>query len=124
MMKYIAHRGASKRYIENTYKAFKYAFESSFDGCECDNRITRDHAFIVYHDKDLLRLNNSKQQIKDLNLVDIQQYVYSDGQEMLTLQQLLELQSQFKKILLIEIKDELTRNEMESLNRMLQQVDL
>ena len=43
---------------------------------------------------------------------------------MLTLQQLLELQSQFKKILLIEIKDELTRNEMESLNRMLQQVDL
>ena len=42
MMKYIAHRGASKRYIENTYKAFKYAFESSFDGCECDIRITRD----------------------------------------------------------------------------------
>ena len=124
MMKYIAHRGASKRYIENTYKAFKYAFESSFDGCECDIRITRDHAFIVYHDKDLLRLNNNKQQVKDLNLVDIQQYVYSDGQEMLTLQQLLELQSQFKKNLLIEIKDELTRNEMESLNRILQQVDL
>lgn len=48
-----------------------YAFVSLFVRCECDSRITIDHIFIVCHQKDLIRLNNN-QQVKDLNLVDIQ----------------------------------------------------
>lgn len=124
MMKYIAHRGASKRYIENTYEAFKYAFESSFDGCECDIRKTKDHAFIVYHDKDLLRLNHMKDKVGDLDLVNIQKCVYSDGQKILTLQQLLDLKKRYDKYLLIEVKDQLSIDEMKALYEILQKVDL
>lgn len=124
MMKYIAHRGASKSYIENTYEAFKYAFESSFDGCECDIRKTKDHAFIVYHDKDLLRLNQMKYEVRELDLVNLQKYVYSDGQMILTLQQLLDLKHRFDKYLLIEVKDKLSIDEMKELYQILQKVDL
>jgi glycerophosphoryl diester phosphodiesterase len=124
MMKYIAHRGASKRYIENTYEAFRYAFESSFDGCECDIRITKDHAFIVYHDKDLLRLNQMKDKVSDLDLVSIQKHRYSDGQMIMTLEQLLDLKSQFNKYLLIEVKDNLSIEELKDLYQIVRKVDL
>lgn len=124
MMKYIAHRGASKRYIENTFEAFKYAFESSFDGCECDVRITKDQAFIVYHDKDFLRLNQLNHRVSELNLYEIQPYLYSDGQRILTLHQLLDLKSRYRKYLLIEIKDKLTVDDMNALLLILKKFDL
>lgn len=123
MMKFIAHRGASQRYIENTYQAFKYAFESSFDGCECDIRITKDHKFIVYHDENLFRLHRIKTNIRDLNVFDIKKIYYDDGQPILTLETLLVLHQHYHKWIFIEIKDNLTGDQMNQLSQLLIKFD-
>jgi glycerophosphoryl diester phosphodiesterase len=123
MMKFIAHRGASQRYIENTYQAFKYAFESSLDGCECDIRITKDHEFIVYHNENLLRLHHIKSNVGDLNVVDIKKIYYDDGQPILTLETLLVLHQHYDKWIFIEIKDNLASDQMELLSQLLLKFD-
>jgi glycerophosphoryl diester phosphodiesterase len=122
-MKYIAHRGASQRYIENTYQAFKYAFETSFDGCECDIRITKDHGFIVYHDENLFRLNHINRNIRDLTLFEIKQIFYDDEQPIMTLEILLDLHQKYDKLIFIEIKDNLPFDDMEKLYKLLSTFD-
>ncbi len=124
MTKYIAHRGASKKFIENTYYAFKYAYESSFDGCECDIRITKDQAFIVYHDEHLLRLNQVNKSIKSLTLLEILSNQYQDGQRIMTLEYLLHLHANYNKTLLIEVKDALSIDEMTYLYKLLSSINI
>lgn len=123
-MRYIAHRGASNKFIENTYDAFKYAFESSIDGCECDLRITRDHQFIVYHDENLLRLNHLNAKIKDMNLNEIKNLRYDNHQRIMTFRELLHMKKNYRKLLFIEVKDFLTFKELELLSHHLTKEDV
>lgn len=51
-----AHRGASKKYIENTMSAFQQAYDDGADGIELDVQRTRDGKLVVYHDENLKRL--------------------------------------------------------------------
>jgi glycerophosphoryl diester phosphodiesterase len=51
----IAHRGANKEAIENSYRAFELAVEGGSHRIELDARMTADKVPVVMHDKNLLR---------------------------------------------------------------------
>lgn len=53
---FIAHRGDSARFPENTLRAFSGAIDAGADGIECDVRLDRDGRPRVFHDDDTLRL--------------------------------------------------------------------
>ena len=47
---FIAHRGFSGKYLQNTEEAFLKAVEHGSGGIETDVRITRDGVLVVNHD--------------------------------------------------------------------------
>ena len=47
--RFIAHRGFSSQYLENTEEAFIKAAEVGFDGCETDVKITSDGVLVLAH---------------------------------------------------------------------------
>ncbi|PKN55769.1 MAG: glycerophosphodiester phosphodiesterase [Deltaproteobacteria bacterium HGW-Deltaproteobacteria-14] len=53
---FIAHRGDSARFPENTLCAFSGAIDAGADGVECDVRLDRAGRPRVFHDDDTLRL--------------------------------------------------------------------
>ena len=50
-VRYVAHRGYSDRYVDNTAEAFKAAAKMSFYGVETDVRETADGIFVCNHDE-------------------------------------------------------------------------
>lgn len=50
--KYIAHRGYSDKYYENTEAAFRGAAEEDFWGIETDIRVTKDGFLVCHHDEE------------------------------------------------------------------------
>ena len=62
-----AHRGDSKRYIENTLPAFESALQNeTYHFIEFDIQYTKDKEIVVHHDLSLLRLQKKPQTIADL----------------------------------------------------------
>jgi len=53
---FVAHRGDSARFPENTLRAFAGALAAGADGIECDVRLDRLGRPYVFHDDDTLRL--------------------------------------------------------------------
>ena len=73
--KYIAHRGHSGKYYDNTEESILAASENVFfDGIETDIRLTKDKVWVCVHDdnpfidKDILVSNSNYEDIKDLPL--------------------------------------------------------
>lgn len=52
----IAHRGASARATEHSWRAYELALEAGADILELDLRLLRDNTLVVAHDSDLLRI--------------------------------------------------------------------
>ena len=50
-VRYVAHRGYSDRYVDNTAEAFKAAAKMNFYGIETDVRETADGIFVCNHDE-------------------------------------------------------------------------
>lgn len=84
----IAHRGAARRFPENSLEAVEAAFEAGADGVEVDLRLTKDGTIVLQHDPglatgratlgELLRLVNGRFL---LNLELKAESVFSDGLE-------------------------------------------
>lgn len=66
--RFIAHRGLHKNKIipENSMLAFKAAIEKNY-AIEFDINITNDNQIVVFHDDNLNRLCNKKQNIEDVS---------------------------------------------------------
>lgn len=62
----IAHRGLHRGFKipENSMKAFELAVENNY-AIELDVRITKDNQVIVFHDKNLIRLCDSRKKVKN-----------------------------------------------------------
>lgn len=58
--RYIAHRGLSHDYPENTAIAFEKAKEAGFELVECDVWLTQDDVWVLLHDKTIDRTSNGK----------------------------------------------------------------
>ena len=69
---WIAHRGLSALYPENTVPAFTAAGEKGFYGAECDVHTTSDGVLIVMHDDSVDRCADGTGSIEDLTFAEIQ----------------------------------------------------
>jgi len=78
-MKKLAHRGYSAKYPENTMLAFQKAIERGFDGIETDVHLTKDQHLVLCHDEKINRTSNGKGYIKDMTLLQLQQYSFHNG---------------------------------------------
>lgn len=102
-MKVIAHRGLSELYPENTLLAFQKAIEAGADGIETDLRLTADGEIVLFHDKNLKRITQSKRSIEEMTLSALQGLDLGRGTSIATLDALLDLASE-KLTLILEIK--------------------
>ena len=103
--RFIAHRGLHKNKIipENSMLAFKAAIEKNY-AIEFDINITKDNQIVVFHDDDLNRLCNKKENIEDVSydfLKDLN--LYESNEKIPLLKELLD-QVAGKIQLIIEIK--------------------
>ncbi|MEQ1577495.1 MAG: glycerophosphodiester phosphodiesterase family protein [Hyphomicrobium sp.] len=103
----IAHRGlhdAKAGRTENSRPAFEAAIAHGF-GIECDLRPGRGGLPVVFHDKTLERVTNSKGLIAQLTAESLRDVLYPDGSSVMTFEDLLRLVSG-RVPLLVEIKSE------------------
>lgn len=77
-VKIYAHRGASFDFAEQSLQSFKAAIAQGADGLECDVRLTADHQIVCWHDRDTLRLSDSREQISRMTLEDFKKIKIND----------------------------------------------
>lgn len=69
---FIAHRGLSVAFPENTHAAFDAAWGADCDGIELDIQVTKDAKVIVFHDADTQRVTGQNHVIAESNWQDLQ----------------------------------------------------
>ncbi|NLC43810.1 MAG: glycerophosphodiester phosphodiesterase [Clostridiales bacterium] len=106
-----AHRGSSAYAPENTEAAFVRALEMQAGGIEIDVHLSKDGRVVICHDEKVDRVSNGTGYIKDLTLKELKTLDFgawfSDefiGESILTLEELLEMLSDWDGILNIELK--------------------
>jgi len=90
-MKIIAHRGASGLALENTIESIQAALELNVDAIECDIRRTKDNKLIILHDPTTSRVSDSKLNVKDHTLAELQKIKLHNGHHIPSLDQVLKL---------------------------------
>jgi glycerophosphoryl diester phosphodiesterase len=96
------HRGCTTE-PENTIKAFKKALETNVDLIELDVRLTKDKVPVVIHDTTVNRTTNGRGRVAELTLAEIKKLDAGDGQQIPTLQEVINF-VKGKTKLLIEVK--------------------
>ncbi|WP_294404603.1 glycerophosphodiester phosphodiesterase [uncultured Clostridium sp.] len=135
----IAHRGYSGKFDENTMTAFKKAIEYGADGIETDVQLSKDGVPVIIHDETLDRTTDGHGFVKDYTLSELKKFRtvsvghakelkeymqenYTDdeikhftenaGEEIPTLEELLEMVSQSDlKLLNLELKNSIIEYE-------------
>ena len=67
----ISHRGNSKKYLENSFEAFKSVVDKGYSFIETDLRKTLDNKIVTFHDKSLKRLFDIDLEVKNLSFNQI-----------------------------------------------------
>lgn len=150
----IAHRGYSGKFDENTMIAFRKAIEYGADGIETDVQLSKDGVPVIIHDETLDRTTNGHGFVKDYTLSElkkfrtksvgharelkanikenynneeIKHFEQFNGEEIPTLEELLELVSKSElKMLNLELKNSIIEYEglEEKVLDMLEKYDL
>ena len=69
---FICHRGISEYYPENTIGSIVDSYYSEkYSGVEIDIQLTKDFKWIIYHDDNLLRLNDKNIKVSDIDYKDL-----------------------------------------------------
>lgn len=76
---FIAHRGLSGRFPENTHAAFNAAWAAGCDGIELDIQVSRDGKLAVIHDPDTLRTAGVSHVVKETDWEILQQLDVGQG---------------------------------------------
>ncbi|MFX1574557.1 MAG: glycerophosphodiester phosphodiesterase [Promethearchaeota archaeon] len=87
----IGHKGATAIAPENTLKAFKKAIELKADYIEFDIHHTLDKEIIIHHDEDTLRTTGVFKMIKDATLEELKKLNAGEGEQIPTLQELINI---------------------------------
>jgi len=117
----IAHRGLSGIETENTVNAFVAAANRSYFGIECDIYASKDNKLIITHDDTLLRLgmlniyipSYQYEEIRRFTLMDRKTGHLSDTLTIPLLQDYLAICKTYQKHALIELKDNLSNDNLE-----------
>jgi glycerophosphoryl diester phosphodiesterase len=90
MVYVVGHRGAAGVLPENTLKGFRYAIELGVDYVECDLHLSRDGRLVVMHDTTVDRTTNGQGAIRDLTFARLRGLDAGDGEQVPTLDEVLE----------------------------------
>ena len=66
-----SHRGGALENKENTIDAFQKSIEIGYKYIETDVQCTKDDRLIIFHDNDLLRINNQNIKISEILYEDL-----------------------------------------------------
>ncbi len=99
----IGHRGACGHEPENTLKSFKKALELDVNMVELDVHLCKSGQIIVIHDNKVNRTTNGKGLVKNLTLEQLKGLDAGKGEQIPTLEQVLDLVDRKAKII-IELK--------------------
>ncbi len=77
--KYVAHRGYSALYPQNTIPAFEEAVKAGFWGVECDIHTTADGKWIVIHDGEISELTNGEGNVSEMTYEQISKFQMDSG---------------------------------------------
>lgn len=72
--KYIAHRGLSSIYPENTRISFEKAADAGFEYIECDVWLTRDKQWVVIHDSNINRTSDGEGSVSEYSLDELRKF--------------------------------------------------
>ena len=86
----IAHRGASKEALENSFEAFELAIEGGSARIELDVRLTKDCVPVVMHDKTLERTANSQSMLEELTYAELSKCLLKNNEKIPTLEETLD----------------------------------
>jgi len=100
----IGHRGAKAYEPENTLSSFKRAIELGVDAVELDVRKTKDNEIVVIHNSDVNKTTDGRGSVNELTLEEIKKFVTEKGEQIPTLEEVLELVGKRVKIL-VEVKE-------------------
>lgn len=115
-VKWIAHRGLSSKYLENTNEAFEAAAKLPFYGIETDVHLTKDQVFILHHDDDLTLVDGSKVLIKEHNYEELNAlFNKTHNHKLPLLKEYLNTCKTYKKVAFVEIKPKFTYDEVKYL---------
>lgn len=76
---FIAHRGFSSVYPENTIPAIKGAIDKGFYGVEFDIHTTKDGVWILNHDSDIDKMTDGSGEIADMTFEELQKFNIDNG---------------------------------------------
>ena len=83
--RFIAHRGLSSKYFENTILSFKAAAELPFYGIETDIHLTKDNILITHHDHFMKDYNNNIYNLSEYNYLELNEIFYEQNKNVLPL---------------------------------------
>jgi len=109
-MKIIGHRGAAGLALENSRSSFLAAIKQGVDMIEFDVRLTADDHLVVIHDKGTGRVSEDKRTVREQTLAELRHVSLSNGEEVLTLDEALDLIGNTPVI--IEVKDKQSVDEL------------
>lgn len=78
---FIAHRGYSSAYPENTLIALDAALQAGAKFVEVDIQLSSDHVPVLYHDRDLTRLSQETGAIHDYTFSQLSEFHVSDTEK-------------------------------------------
>ena len=87
----IGHRGAAGHAVENTAQSLQKALDLKVDMIELDVHLCASGELVVFHDRKVSRVTDSKGAIKRKTLAEIKKLHTSDNQEILTLVEALQI---------------------------------
>lgn len=119
-VKMIAHRGLSGLEKENTHLAFIASGNKTYFGIETDVHLTKDNVFVICHDFNTERVSGVNINIKDVTFSELKKICLYDFNsnttkpyiKIPTLKEYLEICKKYEKHCIIEIKPELTNDEI------------
>ena len=77
--KFIAHRGFSSVFPENTIPAIEAAIKEGFYGVEFDIHTTKDGIWILNHDSDIDKMTDGSGEIANMTFQELQQFNIDNG---------------------------------------------
>lgn len=77
--KFIAHRGFSSVFPENTIPAIEAAIKEGFYGVEFDIHTTKDGIWILNHDSDIDKMTDGSGEIADMTFQELQEFNIDNG---------------------------------------------
>lgn len=90
-MIYIAHRGASGEYPENTLLSFRKALEAGATWLELDVHLSADGELVVIHDEQLERTTNGRGPVSSCSLSELRALDAGQGEKIPLLREVFEL---------------------------------